>query len=88
MLAVFGVSAAYILKVCLSGSSLNHIKLYFCLIFNGAFVIPYIDIIKNNDFLFLGYRPDIISDHPFVGWLAFACIFAHLFALPVKWKIK
>ncbi|PWY48563.1 hypothetical protein DK261_11625 [Pseudomonas sp. RW409] len=88
VLAACGISVAYFLKVRLSGSDLNYARFYFCLVFNGLFVVPYMDILQNNDFLFLGYRPEIISEHPFIGWIAFSCIFIHLFALPVKRKIK
>jgi hypothetical protein len=87
-LALFGVSTAYLLKIHLSGDKLNHTRLCVGLAFNALFIIPYIDIIENNKFPALGYRPDIISDHPFIGWVAFACIFLHLFAHPVKWEIK
>ena len=87
-LAVCGMLFAYSLKIYLSGNNLNNIKLFFRLIFNGLFVVPYIDIIENNDFLFLGHRPDIISEHPFIGWIAFSCIFIHSFSLPVKRQVK
>jgi hypothetical protein len=88
VLAVCGIFSAYFLKVRLSGSNLNHVKLYSCLIFNGFFVVPYINIIENNDFLFLGYRPEIISEHQFIGWIAFFSIFIHSFALPAKRSVK
>ncbi|QTT88523.1 hypothetical protein [Pseudomonas chlororaphis] len=88
ILAAFGISAAYFLKARFSGSDLNYARFYFCLAFNGVFVVPYMDILQNDDFLFLGHRPEIISEHPFVGWIAFSCIFIHLFALPVKRKVK
>lgn len=88
VLAACGVFVAYFLKVRLSGSDLNHVKLYFCLLFNGLFVVPYMDILQNNDFLFLGHRPEIISEHPFIGWIAFVCIFIHLFSFPVKRNVK
>lgn len=88
VLAIFGISAAYLLKVHLSGSDLSYAKFYSCLVFNGFFVIPYIEILQNNDFLFLGHRPEITSEHPFIGWISFICIFIHLFALPVKRKVK
>jgi hypothetical protein len=79
---------AYFLKVNLSGSNLNHVKLYSCLVFNWISVAPYMGILTNNRFLFFGYWPDIIIEHHFVGWIAFICIFIHLFALPVKRKVK
>ncbi|WP_238399323.1 hypothetical protein [Pseudomonas chlororaphis] len=88
VLAACGIGVAYFLKVRLSGSDLNYARFYFCLVLNGLFVVPYMDILQNNDFLFLGRRPEIISEHPFIGWIAFACIFIHLFALPVKRKVK
>lgn len=87
-LAVCGIFFAYCLKIHFSGSGLNKSKLFFCLIFNGLFAVPYIEIIENNYFPFLGYRPDIMSEHPFIGWLAFACIFIHSFSLPVKRNVK
>lgn len=88
ILVSLGIFTALYLKTRWSGSDLNHTKLYLSLIFNGCFVVPYIDLIKNNDFLFLGNRPDITADHPLIGWIAFTCIFIHLYALPVKRKIK
>lgn len=88
ILAACGIFFAYLLKVRLSGSNLNHFKLYSCLVLNGLFVVPYMDILQNNYFLFLGHRPEIIPEHPFIGWLAFVCIFIHLFSLPVKRKVK
>ena len=88
VLAVCGIFFAYFLKIHFSGNNLNSIKIFLCLLFNGLFVVPYIDIIENNDFLFLGRRPEILSEHPFIGWIAFICIFIHSFALPVKRKVK
>lgn len=88
ILAVGGISAAYAIRVRLSGSNLNNTKLYFGVAFNALFVVPYIDIVQNNDFPYLGYRSDIISAHPFIGWIAFGCIFLHSLACPVKWKVK
>jgi hypothetical protein len=87
-LAAFGVFCAYFLKINLSGSNLNHAKLYSCLVFNGLFILPYMDILQNNEFLFFGHRPDVISEYPLIGWIAFICIFIHLFALPVKQNVK
>ena len=52
VLAIFGISAAYLLKVHLSGSDLSYAKFYSCLVFNGFFVIPYMEILQNDDFLF------------------------------------
>lgn len=88
ILAVGGISSAYALRIFLSGSNLNSIRLCLGIAFNALFVVPYIEIIQNNNFPYLGYRPDIISDYPFVGWIAFFCIFLHSFACPVKWKVK
>ena len=87
-LAACGVFLAYFLKTHLSGRNLTPAKLYFCLILNGFFVVPYINIIEHNNFLHLGSRPDIISEHPVIGWIAFACIFLHLFSFPVKRNVK
>ncbi len=88
LIAACSVSAAYFLKIRLSGEDLNHTKLYFGLAFNALFAVPYIDIVQSNNFPFLGYRPDIISEHPFIGRIAFICIFFHSFVCPMKWKIK
>jgi hypothetical protein len=87
-LALCGIFFAYALKVRLSGSNLNSIKFFCCLIFNGFFVVTYIDVIENSDFLFLGHSPDITLEHPFIGWTAFLCILAHSFSLPVKREVK
>ena len=87
-LAACGIFFAYALKIYLSDTNLNHAKFYFCLIFNGFFVVPYIDIIENKNFPFLGYQPDTVSEHPFIGWIAFFSILAHATALPVKRKVR
>ncbi len=88
ILAACGIFFAYALKIYLSNTNLNHAKFYFCIIFNGFFVVPYIEIIENNHFPFLGNKPETISEHPFIGWIAFFCILAHSAALPVKRKVK
>jgi hypothetical protein len=88
ILAACGIFLAYVLKIYLSNTNLNHAKLYGSVIFNGLFVVPYIDIIENNNFPFLGYRPETILEHPSIGWIAFFCILAHSTALPVKRKVK
>ncbi|KAF2395275.1 hypothetical protein [Pseudomonas frederiksbergensis] len=88
LLAVLGVTMAYLLKIRLSGDNLNHVKLCLGLAFNAIFIISYMDIIENNKYPFLGYRPDIILDNPFIGWVAFVSIFLHSFACPVKWEVK
>ncbi|MCE4054825.1 hypothetical protein [Pseudomonas sp. Au-Pse12] len=88
VVAACGIGVAYFLKVRLSGSDLNYTKLYACLVFNGFFVVPYIDILQNQNFLFLGRRPELLLEHEFIGWIAFFCIFIHLFALPVKRKVR
>jgi len=88
LFSILGVTTAYFLKIHLSGNNLNHTRICLGLVFNALFIIPYIDIIENNKFPVLGYRPDIILDNPFIGWVAFICIFLHLFAHPVKWEVK
>ncbi|MGF6127735.1 hypothetical protein QF019_002946 [Pseudomonas frederiksbergensis] len=88
LLAISGVVTAYFLKTHLSGNNLNYTKLCLGLVFNAVFIIPYMNIIENNKFPFLGYRPDIILDDPFIGWVAFACIILHLFARPVNQEVK
>jgi len=82
--ALCGIFIAFYLKFRLSGPHLNYLSFYSCLVFNGVFVVPYIDIIQSGCFLFFGCRPDIISHYPFIGWAALVCVFIHLFALPVK----
>lgn len=88
VMAACGVFLAYSLKIHLSGCNLSYTKLYFCLLLNDFFVVPYINIIQHDDFPYLGHRPDIISEHPFIGWIAFVCVFLHLFSLPVKRNVK
>src|SRR5476651_1456262 len=85
---VSGVLIAYALKVGFSGEKLNHIKLYVCLVVNGFFVVSYVEIIKHDEFLFLGYRPDLVISYPAIEWIAFFGIWAHAFALPMKWQIR
>lgn len=51
---VFGVVGAYALRARLSGEDLNTLKLFSCVIFNGFFVVSYIEVIKYGEFPFLG----------------------------------
>ncbi|MHC8394938.1 hypothetical protein ACYZT8_14965 [Pseudomonas sp. LB3P93] len=88
LIAILGLTTAYFLKIHLSGDNLNHTRLCLGLVLNALFVIPYIDIVENNKFPVLGYRPDIVSDNPFIGWIAFASILLHSFSLPVKYEVK
>lgn len=88
VLAVCGIWLAYLLKIGVSGKNLTYTKFFLCFVFNGFFVIPYMDILQDNEFLFLGRRPEILLEYPFIGWIAFCCIFIHLFALPVKREVK
>lgn len=83
---VFGVVSAYALRTRLSGEGLNSLKLFLCLIFNGFFVVSYIEVIKYGEFPFFGIRTDFIIQYPIIEWIAFFGILAHGFALPVKWK--
>lgn len=84
ILAIFGVCAAYLLRYWFSGKNLSVAGLYSCVVFNCFFAVPYIMIIEDNDFVFLGSRPDIILEHPSIGWIAFVCVFMHSFAVPTK----
>lgn len=88
ILATLGVSAAYLLRYRLSGPKLGAVGLYFCVVFNVFFAVPYINIIEKNEFVFLGVRPDIMEDYPFIGWVAFVCVLLHSFALPYKYGRK
>lgn len=83
-LALTSITAAYFLKFRLSGEDLNALKLYTCLIFNGLFAVPYLDIAKNDNFLFLGHQPEIINTYPSIGWIALFSAVAHALALPTK----
>ncbi|CAN2977053.1 hypothetical protein METHPM2_410043 [Pseudomonas sp. PM2] len=56
------------------------------MIFNGFFVVSYIEVIKYGEFPFFGIRTDFIVQYPIIEWIAFFGILAHGFALPVKWK--
>lgn len=87
LIAVASVTAAYRLKFCLSGESLTLFKLYSSLAFNGLFAIPYLNIVENDCFMFLGHRPDIAKDYPIIGWIALFSALAHAFALPVSWRL-
>lgn len=85
---VGGVMFAYALKIRFSGDKLGCVKLYLCLVVNGFFVVSYMDIIQYDEFLFLGYRPDLVVSYPAIEWVVFFGILAHAFALPMKWKVK
>lgn len=88
LFVVLGVCGAYTLKAKLSGEGLNSWKLFLCLIFNGSFVVSYIEVIKYSEFPFLGVRADIVMQYPIVEWIVFFGILAHAFALPMKWKAR
>jgi len=79
-----GVVFAYFLKIRFSGDKLGYIKLYACLLVNGFFVVSYMDVIQYDQFLFLGYRPDLLVSYPSIGWVMFFGMLAHAFALPMK----
>lgn len=81
-----GVWSAYALKRKFSGCDLNYVKLYFCLVYNGFFVVSYIEVIKYCEFPFFGVRTDFVIQYPIIEWIAFFGILAHGFALPVKWN--
>ena len=83
-----GVWSAYALKRRFSGYDLNHIKLYSCVVYNGYFVVSYIEVIKYGEFPFFGIRTDFIIQYPIIEWIAFFGILAHGFALPMKWKVR
>lgn len=85
---VLGVGGAYTLRARLSGEGLNSLKLFLCLIFNGFFVVSYIELIKYCEFPFFGVRTDFVIQYPIIEWIAFFGILAHGFALPVKWKVR
>lgn len=86
IIAICGVAIAYWLKFYLSGERLNSITFFSFMIFNGFFVVPYMDILYYDNFLFLGHRPDILYDFPAIGWAALLCVILHCFALPTKEK--
>jgi hypothetical protein len=88
LFVVFGVVGAYVLKAKLSGEGLNTFKLFLCVMFNGFFVVSYLEVIKYCEFPFLGVRTDIIIQYPIIEWIAFFGILAHAFALPMRRKVR
>lgn len=88
LFVVGGVWSAYALKRRFSGCDLNHVKLYFCLVYNGFFVVSYIEVIKYCVFPFFGIRTDVVIQYPIIEWIAFFGILAHAFALPMRWKVS
>lgn len=87
LIAITSVVAAYYIRHRLSGENLNLLKLYGSLAFNGLFAIPYLNIVENDRFMFLGHRPDIATDYPIIGWIALFSALAHAFALPLSWRL-
>lgn len=88
LFAAWGILCAYTLKIRLSGGNHFLVKFFLCLIFNGFFATTYLNMIERDNFLLLGHKPEIILNHPFIGWIAFFCIPIHAAALPVRWEIK
>lgn len=86
--AIWGIFCAYTLKIRFSGSTYFIAKFLSCLLYNGFFATTYLDIIKEDNYLVLGHKPEILINHPFVGWIAFLCIPIHAAALPVRREIK
>lgn len=88
LFATWGVLCAYTLKIRFSGTQYFFAKFSLCLAFNGFFAITYLGMIEQHQFLLLGHQPDLISNYPFIGWIAFFCIPIHAGALPVRWEIR
>lgn len=88
LFATWGILCAYTLKIRFSGTEYFLAKFLLCLIFNGFFAITHLSMIEENNFPLLGYNPDLISNYPIIGWIAFFCIPAHAGALPVRWEIR
>ncbi|MDY7563589.1 hypothetical protein QN400_00755 [Pseudomonas sp. RTC3] len=88
LIVIGGIIGAIHLKICLSGNNLNATKLFFCIVFNGVFAVPYLDIIKADYFVFLGKRPDILQEFPFIGAVALVGVCVHALALPNKSKLR
>lgn len=93
-LALSGVVSAYALRVLLSSKNLGYIKLFLGLIPNMLLMTIHYKIAKFSTFPKLGYRPEVIDEYPFIGWLALICFLLHAGATPVKrdltwfWKRK
>lgn len=88
LLAICGVLGAQFLRVRFSGEGLGCIKLYFCLAYNIIFGIIYVRIIQDDNYPFLGNRPDIAVEYPFLGWFFLICLLVHVFILPGKQKAR
>lgn len=87
LMAGSGICAAFYIKFRLSGDRLGYSHILFCVIFNGFFVIPYMDVLERDKFPFWGHQPAVLAENPYLGWIALVSIFIHLFAFPVKRKI-
>ncbi|CRM26409.1 hypothetical protein [Pseudomonas sp. 31 R 17] len=83
-LSILGVACAFSLRVLLSSETLGYTKLFLGLIPNMLAMALHYQIAYLNKFPLLGYRPDIIDEHIFIGWLALICFFLHASAFPVK----
>lgn len=88
LLSIFGVFSAFSLRILLSSKNLGYAKFFLGMISNMLIMRVHYKIADLNIFPFLGYRPDIINEHIFIGWLALACFFLHASAFPVKQDLK
>lgn len=88
LIVLGGIISAIHFKICFSGDGLGSIKFFSCIVFNGLFAVPYLDIIKADYFVFLGKRPDILQEFPSIGAMAVVGICAHLLALPNKNNLR
>ncbi|MDD0975078.1 hypothetical protein [Pseudomonas fontis] len=82
VIVIVGYLAIFWLKLRLSGEHLNTARLSLFLILNGFFVVPYLDIVYNDKFLFFGYHPEVVSEYPAVGWLSLLFAILHCFTFP------
>lgn len=88
VLSALGVFLAFSLRILLSSRKLGYTKFFLGMIPNMLAMRAHYKIADLNVFPFLGYRPDIIDEHIFIGWLALACFFLHASAFPVKQDLK
>lgn len=84
VVTVFAYSLVYWVRGRLAGGELNAVKLILFMVFNGFFVVPYLDVARYKIFPFIGYRPDILENYPLIGWGSLFMAIIHAGTFPTK----
>ena len=86
--ALAGVSA-HVLRLKLSSGRVGVLAFCAGFTYNIFFITYYMRVLDRSYYLFIGYYPGFIEQHPIVGWFCLIGILTHCLALPVRrWLAK